>query len=401
MMISLKADIAIVGAGLVGLAAAVALNNAGYEVIIIDARDPTQEKIDAEKEPWDNRIYAISPQNAAWLKELEVWQLLDTKRIGKMREMEIWGDDVLAPLTLSAEDANVDVMGFIIEGHALLKALLQRIEELSIPTFFQKTCLNINKFKEKSATIVSLSSRESIECKLLLAADGANSWVRQQLEVPIQKKSYDQVGIVANFKVSKPHSDIARQWFAKDIENKNSILALLPLPENQISIVWSVSNEFGEHLLNLPEDVFTQEVAKAGAYCLGNLQLITAPASFSLSLQKSAKLIHDGVIFIGDASHQVHPMAGQGMNIGFRDVIDLVKTLENKQAFQSINDPHLLRSYERERKADIAQMVFVTDGLYKLFESQGNIFKKIRNQGLSLTNNAAIKKLLVTHAISL
>src|SRR3954469_15654779 len=137
MMITLKADIVIVGAGLVGLAAAVALNNAGYEVIIIDARDPTQEKIDAETEPWDKRIYAISPQNAAWLKDLEVWQLLETKRIGKMREMKIWGDDVLAPLTLSAEDANVEAMGFIIEGRALFKALLQRIEELSIPTFFQ------------------------------------------------------------------------------------------------------------------------------------------------------------------------------------------------------------------------------------------------------------------------
>jgi 2-octaprenylphenol hydroxylase len=401
MTISLKADIVIVGAGLVGLAAAVAFNNAGYEVIIIDARDPTQEKIDVEAEPWDKRIYAISPQNATWLKELEVWQLLDTKRIGKMREMKIWGDDVLAPLTLSAEDANVDAMGFIIEGRALLKALLQRIEELSIPTFFQKTCSNVNKFKEKSATIVSLSSGESIECKLLLAADGANSWVRGHLEVPIQQKSYDQIGIVANFKVSKPHSDIARQWFAKDIENKNTILAWLPLPENQISIVWSVSNKYGEHLLNLPEDVFTQEVAKAGANCLGDLQLIMVPTSFLLSLQKSAKLIHDGVIFIGDASHQVHPMAGQGMNIGFRDVIDLVKTLENKQAFQSINDPHLLRSYERERKADIAQMVFLTDGLFRLFEGQGNITKKIRNQGLSLTNKLAMKKLLVSHAISL
>lgn len=401
MTTSLKTDIAIVGAGLVGLAAAVALNNAGYEVIIVDARDPIQEKIDVETEPWDKRIYAISPQNAAWLKELEVWQLLETKRIGKMREMEVWGDDVLAPLTLTAEDANKDVMGFIIEGRALLKALLQRIEDLSIKTFFQKTCSNISKLKEKSATIISLSSGTLIECKLVLAADGANSWVRQQLEVPIQKKNYDQIGIVANFKASKPHTDIARQWFAKDLENRNSILAWLPLSENQISIVWSVSNEFGEHLLNLPEDVFTQEVAKAGAYCLGDLQLITTPISFPLSLQKSAKLIHDGVIFIGDASHQVHPMAGQGMNIGFRDVIDLVKTLENKQAFQSINDPNLLRSYERERKADIAQMVFLTDGLYKLFESEGNITKKIRNHGLSLTNKTAIKKLLVSHAISL
>lgn len=398
---NVKVDIAIVGAGLVGLAAAVALKSIGYEVTIIDGRNPGEEKIDLESEPWDKRIYAISPQNVAWLKKLGVWQLLDLNRVGNMRAMEIWGDDSSQPLRLNAEDANSDNLGVIIEGRTLLAALLKRINDLAINTHFQTTCSNLCVSKKKRANTIFLASGECIESSLLLAADGANSWVRQQLEVPTHQKTYDQIGIVANFEVSKPHTDIARQWFMQDAANKNNILAWLPLPQNKISIVWSVSNEYGAYLLTLPKDVFSQEVANAGSYCLGDLKLISQPASFPLAMQQSVCLVKDGTIFIGDAAHQVHPLAGQGMNIGFRDVIDLVRVLEHKYTLQDINDPHLLRTYERKRKEDIAEMVFLTDGLFKLFENQSKVVKNTRNRGLSWTNHLAIKKLLVSHAISL
>lgn len=401
MTMSLKTDVLIVGAGLVGLVAAIALEKAGYDVIIIDAKDPNKDIINLENELWDKRIYAISPGNVAWLERLDVWQLLDPQRIGTMRAMEIWGDDTAQALMLKAEDANADTLGFIIEGRALLQALLKRINDLSIQTLFEKTCSSLETDSKGASNTLHLNSGESIECKVLLAADGLHSWVRQQMGVLYQQKNYHQLGIVANFEVSKPHADIARQWFAKDADNKNSILAWLPLPGNKISIVWSVSNEYGQYLLQLPRDEFTQEVASAGLHCLGDLELITAPVSFPLAMQKTVSLVQDSVVFIGDAAHQVHPMAGQGMNLGFRDVIDFVDALENKFAQQAINDRHVLRAYERRRKEDIAKMVLLTDGLFKLFESQSGTIKNVRNQGLLLTNSLPIKKLLVSNAISL
>ena len=401
MTMSLKADIVIVGAGLVGLVAAIALEKAGYDVIIIDTKDPGKEIVNLENEPWDKRIYAISPANVAWLEKLGVWQLLDSQRVGQMRAMEIWSDDTAQALLLTAEDANADTLGFIIEGRALLQALLKRINDLSIQTLFEKACSSLVTDSKGASTTLHLNSGESIECTVLLAADGLKSWVRQQMDVPYLQKNYHQLSIVANFKVSKSHADIARQWFAKDADNKNSILAWLPLPENKISIVWSVSNEYGQYLLQLPKDAFTQEVAKAGLHCLGGLELITTPASFPLAMQKAASLVQDGVVFIGDAAHQVHPMAGQGMNLGFRDVIDFVDALEHKHTLQAINDHHLLRAYERKRKEDIAKMLLLTDGLFKLFESQSPVVKNVRNQGLLLTNSLPIKKLLVSNAISL
>ncbi|MEZ0330407.1 MAG: FAD-dependent oxidoreductase [Methylophilaceae bacterium] len=397
----MKTDIAIVGAGLVGLAAAIALEKAGYDVIIIDAKDPSKDIVNLENEAWDKRIYAISPANVAWLEKLGVWQLLDSQRVGPMRAMEIWGDDTAQALMLTAEDVNADTLGLIIEGRALLQALLKRINDLSIQTLFEKTCSSLVTSRKGTGNTLHLDSGESIEFTVLLAADGVNSWVRQQMDMPYQQKSYHQLGIVANFEVSNPHANIARQWFAKDADNKNSILAWLPLPENKISIVWSVSNEHGQYLLQLPKSEFTQEVAKAGFHCLGDLELITAPASFPLTMLKTASLVQECVVFIGDAAHQVHPMAGQGMNLGFRDVIDFVDALERKHTLQAINDHYLLRTYERKRKEDMAKMLLLTDGLFKLFESQSPVVKNVRNQGLLLTNSLPIKKLLVSNAISL
>ncbi len=401
MMTNFKTDIAIVGAGLVGLAAAVALKSAGYDVVIIDTKYPGKEIVNLETEPWDKRVYAISPGNIDWLKELNVWQLIDTKRICQILAMEIWSDDTAQALMLTAEDANADTLGFIIEGRELSQALLKRINDLSIQTLFEKTCSSLITSKKSAGNILHLDSGESIECALLLAADGVHSWVREQMDIPLQKKTYDQIGIVANFKVSKAHANIARQWFAKDEDNKNSILAWLPLPENNISIVWSVSNEYGQKLLELAEDVFTQEVTKTGMHCLGDLELITAPSSFPLAMQKTASIVQESVVFIGDAAHQLHPMAGQGMNLGFRDVIDFVDALEKKRTLQTINDRHLLRGYERKRKDDVCKMMLLTDGLFKLFGSQSDTIKKARNQGLLMTNSMQIKKLLVSNAISL
>jgi ubiquinone biosynthesis UbiH/UbiF/VisC/COQ6 family hydroxylase len=399
-----ETDIAIVGAGLVGLAASIALAKLGYSVTIVDAKDPAKVAPNYSQASWDQLIYAISPNNVAWLKELGAWQLLDPTRIGAMQAMEIWGDTASQPLTLLADDANADHLGLIVENSALMQALLRQVEAQSINTIFgaRGDSITFNRNVGSNTNVsISLDNGATIKAKLLLAADGAHSWVRQQLNMRSQQKSYHQRAVVANFECEQSHTNIARQWFAKDAEEGNSILAWLPLPDNKISIVWSVSDTVAESLIQLSKEEFTQQVAQAGGNVLGSMQLITEPASFTLLMQQSAHMAQDNVVLIGDAAHQIHPMAGQGVNLGFRDVIDLIETLSSKRPVQSIVDPALLRSYERKRKSDAAKMLLLTDGLFRLFGSPSVIVRQARNYGLSAIDQAWIKKLLVENAVSL
>jgi 2-polyprenyl-6-methoxyphenol hydroxylase-like FAD-dependent oxidoreductase len=162
-----------------------------------------------------------------------------------------------------------------------------------------------------------------------------------------------------------------------------------------------VSTDYADTLLMLSNEEFTNKVKLAGGAILGELELIGVAPKFPLNLQKSNALVQDNVVLVGDAAHQVHPMAGQGVNLGFRDVIDLVEIMKNKNQYQVLNDSSLLRLYTRKRKVDILNIVLLTDTFYHLFKSQNAAIKTVRNWGLSLTNNQAIKKMLVSNAVSL
>jgi 2-polyprenyl-6-methoxyphenol hydroxylase-like FAD-dependent oxidoreductase len=191
------------------------------------------------------------------------------------------------------------------------------------------------------------------------------------------------------------------QWFAHDDKGQNNILAFLPLPGNRISIVWSVARQYGQELLALTSDAFIQRLMEASGRALGDMTMITPPASFPLALQTSAVMTQSSSVFIGDAAHQIHPLAGQGMNLGFRDVIDLIEILKSRNPYQTINDPSLLKRYSRVRKEDIYGMQLLTDGLYRLFANRNSAVKAVRNWGLGVVDNSTVKKLLVEKAIAL
>jgi 2-octaprenylphenol hydroxylase len=399
----LEADITIVGAGLVGLAAAVALDQAGFSVILIDSQAPPVAG--GLNDDWDSRVYAISPQNAQWLTRLLVWQDLNQQRIGQMQSMEIWGDSTTQSLLMSAAEVNAEQLGFIIEAKALMQALQQQVAAAGIRTVFAHACHTLQASANQAILSIkpqSASAPEQIICsKLLLAADGSQSWVRQQLGIALRKKSYAQTAVVANFSVEKAHGNSARQWFAPDAHGAMSILAWLPLPNNTISIVWSVSTQYAATLMGLTAAEFTQQVSTAGDNILGELQLLTPPAIFPLALQQAAAVTQACVVLLGDAAHQIHPMAGQGVNLGFRDVIDLLTVLSTKNAYQTVSDASLLRHYKRLRKADMMQIVLLTDGLYRLFSSQQPLVKQLRNWGLSAASQPLIKKRLLAHVLGL
>ena len=392
-------DVTIIGAGLVGLAAALALEQAGYAVVLVDSQRPSAQS-DHNNHDWDQRIYAISPRNAAWLASLGAWQPLDVRRVAKIQAMEIFGDDASSkPLQLNAEDDHADALGFIVEERALKQALMQCLQKSGVRMMFGNACQNVQTSPQQAT--LQLADGQELVSRLLIAADGANSWVREQLGIGIQQKHYYQTAIVANFAVEKSHNNIARQWFTQDAAGRSSVLAWLPLPKNKISIVWSVPTQTADALLKLGDELLTQAVQAAGAQVLGDLTSITSPVAFPLTLKKADVLTYDCVVLMGDAAHRIHPMAGQGVNLGFRDVMDWMEVIGNKHQFQPINDATLLKQYTRMRKADMLKMLALTDGLYYLFENQNSVVKKVRNWGLSATNQQAIKKILVENAVSL
>jgi ubiquinone biosynthesis UbiH/UbiF/VisC/COQ6 family hydroxylase len=383
-------DVIVVGGGLVGAGLALALGQGGMQVALVEQATPLALPDD---QSWDARIYAITPGNMRFLQKLGVWDVLDAARVAPIHAMSIWGDDDKAYLEFDAYEAGVPELGFIAESRLVLDGLWRAL----------KQCDNINvvcpakcKALELQPEVASLKLEggQELQAALVVGADGSNSWIRQQAGISVNTMPYDQLGIVANFETEKPHGNIARQWFLPD-----GILAWLPLPGNRISIVWSAFSARAQSIMALEPDAFCQAVAEAGHHVLGALRLITPPAAFPLRLQRNESMIAPRLALVGDAAHQVHPLSGQGVNLGFRDAQQLAATLLDR-GLRDVGDLMLLRRYERARKADILSMQAVTTVLQKLFNREDVYLAKLRNTGLALTNHISpIKRQLMAHAI--
>ncbi len=399
----LVVDVTVVGAGLVGLAAALACHQAGYSVALLDSGPGlTQSQLNADANSlcnadsqWDARIYAISPNNAKWLAELGAWPLLDKARLGQINAMQIFADGV--PMSLDAEDESADCLAYVLESRALAQALHERVSMTGMPVLVNLPCVAF----DSATTTLHLADKRTIQSGLVIAADGSQSWLRQQLGITVQKKSYAQRGIVANFSVELDHAHVARQWFTSHRQDGGTILAWLPLSSNTVSIVWSVPLAYADELLALSPGAFTQAVMQAGDQALGDMQLLSSPVAFPLNRQTCERTVQDGVVLVGDAAHQIHPMAGQGVNLGFRDVIDLLATWQTKNSYQSLADSSLLKAYTRRRKADVLSMQLLTDGLFQLFARANPVLNSIRNAAWQLANQGLIKKTLLALALKL
>jgi ubiquinone biosynthesis UbiH/UbiF/VisC/COQ6 family hydroxylase len=202
--------------------------------------------------------------------------------------------------------------------------------------------------------------------------------------------------VVANFAIEKSHAGTAFQWFRRD-----GVLALLPLPGERVSMVWSTAEAHGEELMSLPAQDLAARLEMASAGVLGALRVLTAPAAFPLRLQRVARLVAPRLALVGDAAHNVHPLAGQGVNLGFRDARELVRVLAGRGAQTDCGDYLLLRRYERARREDILGMQLATDGLQKLFASDRVWLEKARNAGLKFANvPTPLKRWLVHRAVA-
>ncbi len=388
----LDADIIVVGAGLVGLAAAIAFAKQGKTAVLVDS-NPAKIALPALKKSaaWDARIYALTTATEDWLKALEAWPGVDTGRVNAIDAMRLWNEND-QKLELNCKDANLPKLGVIIENQNLMAALWQQIIALGVTVITDAKC-KLLEHTQHDITL-SLEGATKVSAKLIVAADGVNSWVRGQANIAVKKKYFQQTAIVVNFFAEKNHQNIARQWFAP-----HATLALLPLPNKHVSMVWSLSTEKADELLRLSGEELAAKVALQSKHELGTLQAIGKTLSFTLNQQTANALIAARVVLVGDAAHQIHPMAGQGVNLGFRDVMQLTSLATKLRTMQDIGEYSFLRQFERARKADIASMNTLTTGLDYLFASDSTMIKKVTNWSLrQLNSQAAIKKILIQQA---
>jgi ubiquinone biosynthesis UbiH/UbiF/VisC/COQ6 family hydroxylase len=389
----MKFDIVIVGGGLVGASLALALKDSGLKIALVEFR-PIPPLPDDES--WDSRVYAISPGSAAFLQNLGVWDALDQERVTPVYNMAVFGDDSAARLDFSAYNIGVPELAFIVENRQLQNAAWKGLKHRGNPiqVFCPAQCSMM--LRAESHAELHLDDGTVMQTGLIVGADGVNSWVREQAGIEVARHSYQQMGVVANFDATRHHNNVAHQWFRRD-----GVLALLPMPGRLVSMVWSTKEELAQTMLELPEKELCERVVRASQHVLGEMQLVTRPAAFPLNFVHVKKLAQPHLALIGDAAHGIHPLAGQGVNLGLRDAQELASVILTRGLQSDCGDYLLLRRYERARKEDILAMELVTDSLQKLFNHTHPTLIRLRNLGLEITNRLPlIKDRLMQQALS-
>jgi len=383
-------DVVIIGAGLVGLALAVALARAGMSVAIADRAElAATESATEDNDDWDQRVYAISPGSAAFLHGIGAWQRLPCERTTAIEAMQIRGDGE-GELAFSAYELGERALAWIVENRALHAALVEAVRtELGIEVV--APCQPSALVWHPDAAELKLGDGRSLSARLVIGADGVRSWTREQAGIRTMPRPYEQTAVVANFATELAHRGRAFQWFL----DRRGVLAWLPLPGRRVSMVWSAPVALAAELAALEPDTLAWSVAAAGGNALGALTQITAPASYPLSFLKLTSPVGDRLVLVGDAAHGVHPLAGQGVNLGFGDAAALASALAVHRIVGDAGAPLLLTRYARRRAEAVLAMQLTTDGLVRLFVSPRPWVKTLRNRGMSAVGGRPLLRRLL------
>ena len=381
-------DLIVVGAGPVGTSLACALR--GLKVALVGQQAPAP----LAPGTLDARVYALSPGNVEFLRELGAWHRIPPERVCQVHAMRIFGDDGRSQLAFDAYRAGVAELAWIVEDAVLQHALWSEVQaHEAVQRFVPAQCGSLE-LTGRGATLLLRDGR-TLSASLIAGADGAHSFVREGAGIGVKMDDYRQAAIVANFSCERAHEQVAYQWF-----QGGAVLALLPLPGKQVSMVWSLPTEEAERLCGLSPERLADEAAEASRHALGALAPVTAPRSYRLQRVSAERLVGEAVALLGDAAHVVHPLAGQGLNLGLQDARSLAATLHGREEILGVGEERLLRRYERERAEPILSMQLMVDGLFRLFGAPGRAAARLRNTGLNLTDRLSVlKNVLMRHAM--
>ena len=355
-----------------------------------DPTFPGNIESDPNLADFDSRIYAISPGSARFLESLGGWPPDGLEAVEAMR---IEGD-AGGTLAFSAYEMGERALAWIVEERGLCAALLPRLAAEGVRVLAPSAFASLDFAVD--AGRLALADGSVVEARLVVGADGLRSWVRGAAGIAATPRPYGQTAVVANFDCDDAHRGIARQWFLRG----EGILAWLPLPGRRVSIVWSAPEALAAELMALAPADLAARVAAAGAHALGSFELITPPAAFPLNYLRLPAIVAHRLALVGDAAHGVHPLAGQGVNLGFGDAEALARVLAERGPVADAGAPILLDRYARLRAEPVLAMQTVTDGLARLFDADPRWLGRLRNAGMSAVDRLApVKRSLAQPAL--
>lgn len=389
------ADVIIVGGGLAGCTLAALLSSQGVQCLIIEERNNTSENSESRLDP---RALAITRASQNILHNADAWKYLPKERIGYFREMHVWEENGAGEIHFDSAELCEPVLGHIIEQTVLEQALQRALEDADRINW-RRPAIPILLAREEDRITVELEDGRILGTRLIVAADGARSKVRTLAGIANSQHDYNQHAVACVVETEKLHAHIARQRFLR-----NGPLAFLPMADQkQCGIVWSTSPEHAKVLLAMDEEEFNRALGRAFNYTLGEILSSKLRAGFSLQHAQAAQYCQPRLALVGDAAHTVHPLAGQGANLGLLDAAALAEVvLQARNRNRDIGAHQVLRRYERWRKGENLIMLRILQGIKYLFENKLQTVMRLRNLGLDFTDAATpMKHVIMRYAMGL
>lgn len=387
-------DVVINGGGIVGLALACGLGDYGLRIAVVERNSPyTISSTDRLASP---RVSTINTASQRLLQHLQVWDNTIIQRANPYQGIEVWEKDSFGKIYFDSTQLGYPQLGHIVENTVIQQGLWQRAKQLADITLM--TSMSIEQVVTcKNKVYITLDDNRMLATRLVVAADGANSWLRQYMGIPLTFWDYHHHALVAIVRTEQCHGNIARQAFHSD-----GILAFLPLSDPHLcSIVWSLIPEIALLRMTQPTERFNIELAIALNFALGRCELQDKRQSFPLSARYARDFAAHRLVLVGDAAHTIHPLTGQGVNLGLMDVAMLLGELRRLQKdSKDIGHHPYLRRYERNRKYSAVLALASIEGFYTLFKGNNLMKKLLRNTGLRVANTLpGIKLRFIRHAM--
>ena len=378
----------VVGAGIVGAAIALGLAQQGRRVALVEAREPKEWRAE---DPPDLRVYAIAPGSRALLDALGVWPQIAVARAQPYRAMHVWDAGGGAPLHLDAGESGLRELGHIVEAGLIQRQLWQALRPAGVDLRLGR----VQGYAEESGMAVLDLEDASLRAPLLIAADGAHSPLRVLSGIETRGHEYAQSGLVAYLRTERPHQQTAWQRFLP-----SGPLAVLPCANELVSIVWSLPTAEAERMRDLDAQAFERELTRAFDAQLGGMALASERVLFPLKLQLAQRYRQGPLLLAGDAAHAVHPLAGQGVNLGLQDARELLAmSAEAQTRGQPLHSPGLLDRYARRRRSENAVAAQGFDALNRLFSNDALLPTLLRGHALGLAGAIApLRRLWVKRA---
>jgi 2-octaprenylphenol hydroxylase len=403
-MLPQQFDVAIVGAGLAGAALAAALGGSELRVALVEAQPLTLEwpALADSVASFDSRVSALTAASQAWLEQLGAWPLVAAQRLAQYKHMQVWDGEGTGSIGFDAAAVNQSALGHIVENRLLQTALLQCVAKHRNVQVFNP--VSVTTFARAADRLeISLEDGRTLQAELLVAADGANSRVREWAGLRLREWDYGQHALVATVATELPHRQMARQIFRRE-----GPLAFLPLPDSAdaqrfCSIVWSTTPVEAQSLLAASDTEFRARLAQAFEYRLGAIDESSRRFAFPLRARHALDYVAPGIALIGDAAHTIHPLAGQGINLGLLDAQALAAEIRRATARGlGAGAASALARYQRQRKGDNIATLATMEGFKRLFGANNLPLRLLRNRGLQwVDRNAPLKRLLIRQAMGL